>query len=435
MSYLEYLNPLSYFNLNELNETHPPIINQDNNNKIELLTNEIPINSRTAIQLNSINKKKINIHKIACGQDYIVLLMQDGTLYVQGDNQFGQLGTGDNKNRIKFTKLNITNVVDVVCGANHTIILLDNGRVMSCGSNKFGQLGINDRSYINEFTDLYTLKDSEGYEFELIFNVIQIACFENTTFILRQNNTLFATGDNSFGQLGLGDYVNRKIFTQVNLDTNVQIKKIACGNKHTFILMKDSTVYCCGYNDFIDHPEVRKYTSQNTFIKHVFKNVININCGHSSSFITTNDNITRVCGDNINGQLGIGECENFENNNNNIFDNFYVLDSTNVINYISAYNSTYKFGKYNSAVCGSNKNYKLGIVQDNLSYFEKINNFKLNISQIACTEKQTLLLVKNYGKYKNDVIFICGHNLKYNLCKDVNRLHLFTLVTLDNFDD
>ena len=65
--------------------------------------------------------------------------------------------------------------------------------------------------------------------------------------ILKNDGTLWGTGYNKNGQLGLGDTTDRTTFTQVTTNAN-DIKSIYCGENHTLILKNDGTLWGCGLN-------------------------------------------------------------------------------------------------------------------------------------------------------------------------------------------
>ncbi|MGX4236244.1 hypothetical protein ACWJV2_19540, partial [Clostridioides difficile] len=50
---------------------------------------------------------------------------------------------------------------------------------------------------------------------------------------------------NSSGQLGLGDTVNRNVFTKVDIDN---VKDVICGGNQTFVIKNDGGIWSCGSN-------------------------------------------------------------------------------------------------------------------------------------------------------------------------------------------
>ena len=66
--------------------------------------------------------------------------------------------------------------------------------------------------------------------------------------ILKNDGTLWGCGWNSYGQLGLGDTNNRNTFTQITTNTD-DIKSVYCGWKHTLILENDGTLWGTGWNE------------------------------------------------------------------------------------------------------------------------------------------------------------------------------------------
>jgi len=79
------------------------------------------------------------------GNNHFVALKADGTVWTWGRNAEGQLGLGDNKNKVEATKTNMKNVIDIAAGVQHTIVLKSDGTVWTTGYNNYGQLG--DRNY------------------------------------------------------------------------------------------------------------------------------------------------------------------------------------------------------------------------------------------------------------------------------------------------
>ena len=60
------------------------------------------------------------------------------------------------------------------------------------------------------------------------------------------NGTIKSCGYNMYGQLGLNDLVDKKVFTDV---PNIAgVKQISCGYSHIILLMNDGTIKSCGSN-------------------------------------------------------------------------------------------------------------------------------------------------------------------------------------------
>ena len=79
--------------------------------------------------------------------------------------------------------------------------------MFACGYNGGGQLGLGDTTNRNTFTAVPALPDGKVAK-----QVIMSSCH---TMILAEDGTVFASGINDNGRLGLGDTTNRNTFTAV----------------------------------------------------------------------------------------------------------------------------------------------------------------------------------------------------------------------------
>ena len=243
-----------------------------------------------------------SIKQVACGDRFTFILTENNQLWACGQNRFGQLGLGDNRGKKTFTKLDWTggSIKQVACGSSHTIVLTDDNTLWACGENRFGQLGLGDNTNINTLTKL----DWTGGAIK------QIACGDRFTFILTENNQLWACGQNNFGQLGLGDNTDRNILTKLNW-TDGYIKQFACGDRFTFILAENNQLWACGDNEkgqlgLGDHNDSNILTKLNW----TDGSIKQVACGSSHTFVVTNDNQLWACGMNRLGQLGLGDNQN-----------------------------------------------------------------------------------------------------------------------------
>lgn len=90
--------------------------------------------------------KDFNIIQIACGKNHSVFLTDTFLVYACGNNQHGQLGIG---NRFNLLSLSFPARIDfyghttkkIGCGDNFTVLLNNNGEMYTCGSSEYGQIG------------------------------------------------------------------------------------------------------------------------------------------------------------------------------------------------------------------------------------------------------------------------------------------------------
>jgi alpha-tubulin suppressor-like RCC1 family protein len=156
-----------------------------------------------------------------------------------GRNFEGQLGLGSADTTIRPAPVQIgsaANWVQIACGAAHSVAIKSDGTLWAWGNNYYGQLGD---------TTLVT----RGYPYQIWMagaNWSQVACGDNFTIAIKSNGTIWGWGDNTHGQLGNGTTTNRKSPFQIGTDTNWA--KVACGGSHTIAIKKDGTLWAWGYN-------------------------------------------------------------------------------------------------------------------------------------------------------------------------------------------
>ncbi len=112
------------------------------------------------------------------------------------------------------------------------------------GSNQNGQLGFNKNiEHIPVPSVIY---------FQTKEQIKQISCGTEHSFAVSVNNELFGWGLNLWGQLGLGDFENRrepeKIALEKIFQKNELIVDIECGPLHSVIISNLNRGYSCGYN-------------------------------------------------------------------------------------------------------------------------------------------------------------------------------------------
>ena len=105
------------------------------------------IHRKSPEKISFIENEKIQFQSISAGSDHSMLLDTDGFVYTFGCNVWGQLGLGDNKNRFIATKIpNLHSITYISAFANHSMVYNHQyGYVWSFGNNQYGQLGTGDK--------------------------------------------------------------------------------------------------------------------------------------------------------------------------------------------------------------------------------------------------------------------------------------------------
>lgn len=85
---------------------------------------------------------------IACGDNYSMARSLTGALFSWGNNQYGQLGIGNQHSQpspVQVSELKAKRVSKVACGSSHSVVVLKDSReVLSWGKGTSGQLGHGD---------------------------------------------------------------------------------------------------------------------------------------------------------------------------------------------------------------------------------------------------------------------------------------------------
>ena len=99
-----------------------------------------------SVQYSFVSLSKSIFTDISCGMNHSIFLDSKGRVFSCGDNQFGQLGLGKKKDRAFYTSLNrirdIPPISQISSLQNHSICIDEEGTAWVFGKNNFGQLGL-----------------------------------------------------------------------------------------------------------------------------------------------------------------------------------------------------------------------------------------------------------------------------------------------------
>jgi alpha-tubulin suppressor-like RCC1 family protein len=130
----------------------------------------------------------------------------------------------------------LTPRADLAGGASHTVALHTDRSLWAWGDGSFGQLGIGGQSSVEE--PMRVGADADW---------VRVACGGNHTVAIKTDGSLWAFGQNSFGQLGTGGFGNAA--TPVRIGVSKDWQSVSGGATHTAALKSDGTLWTWGGNE------------------------------------------------------------------------------------------------------------------------------------------------------------------------------------------
>ncbi|MCX7759483.1 MAG: stalk domain-containing protein, partial [bacterium] len=241
---------------------------------------------------------------IAAGKNHNLAIKSNGDVYAWGDNSSGQLGDGTkNSHNTPVLVNNLSQIYSsqvgnkvIAAGNNHSLALRVDGTVWAWGDNTYGQLG-----------DGTNISKSEPVEVPGLHSIIGIAAGENHSMALQADGTVWVWGDNKYGQLGNGTTKSSNRPIDINIYKNTAI---ASGGNHCLALQANGDVYAWGKNTDGQLGD-GTMTQRNipTKVKEL-EPVIKIAAGSNHSLAITDEFDAYTWGRNAEGQLGDGTTKN-----------------------------------------------------------------------------------------------------------------------------
>lgn len=185
------------------------------------------------------------------------------------------------------------NAQQLAAGGRHSLIICKDSTVESWGYNGFGQLGVGD-----------ILERHSGTTVQNVNKVIQVAGGLFHSLFLLEDGTVMSCGRNGPGNLGDGTNTNQLIPVPVKNLTEVQ--QVAGGGEHSIFLKKDGTVWSCGLNS---SGQLGNGSNQNSNVPVQvtgLDNVVQVSAGAEFSLFLKKDGTVWACGHNGFGQFGNG---------------------------------------------------------------------------------------------------------------------------------
>lgn len=294
--------------------------------------------------------------------------------------------------------------------ADHLFVYTPQGAMdlYAWGNNETGQLGIGYSTKKN-YMKGYTLSGClQKINFNFSAPIKSVVCGKKYSICLTEAGYVYSWGNNSVGQLGLGDMIDKHSPQKIEL-SNVVI--INCGSNYT-IAYENGNFY--GWDESYHGEFGFSYVgnwNKPTLLSWFYKNVLQISCGESHILCLTTDCIIGW-GNNSRGQLGsaIDLYDGLEKYNP-IEITFFKENKIEIISikcgkhqtmFLSAVDEIY--------VCGDD-----GCTQSDETDYNEVYGIKKlyvkfnNIKEIDCGGHNKVVLTKDGKSYLNYVRFIYGN--------------------------
>ncbi len=197
------------------------------------------------VQVNALPEGRTAV-QIAGGREHSLALASDGTVWAWGNGYYGQLGYGGNgnvysPNRVNLSPLGGRTVIAIASGYYHSVALAGDGTVWAWGHGFNGELGNGSGGLA--YTPIQVTPVWGAGRMP-----VSIATGIGHTIALMNDGTIWAWGDNYYGQIGNGTTADAYYPTAVNLSPlgSQTIKTIAAGGFHNYVLATDGSLWGWG---------------------------------------------------------------------------------------------------------------------------------------------------------------------------------------------
>jgi alpha-tubulin suppressor-like RCC1 family protein len=184
-----------------------------------------------------------NWKQVSCSGASTAAIKTDGTLWLWGYNTYGQLGDATNFDRSSpvQTIAGGTNWKQVAVGYVHTAAIKTDGSLWVWGDNRYGQLG--DSTTVTKYSPVQTITGGTNWK-QVSNNIYQITA-------IKTDGTLWLWGYNAYGQLGDSTVVNKSSPVQT-IAGGTNWKQLASGNDlyQMSAIKTDGTLWTWGYNPY-----------------------------------------------------------------------------------------------------------------------------------------------------------------------------------------
>jgi len=238
-----------------------------------------------------------NWSKVSAKGNFTLAIKTDNTLWAWGMGTNGQLGVG-NASLSSPVQLGSPGAwANISAGTNHSAGIASTGALWVWGLNTTGELGLgNITSY------------SSPQQVGSNTNWTSVATGSNFTCgISGTPGSLWAWGDNSFGQAGQNSITPSKISSPVQIGSGTTWYQVACGTSHVVAIKVDGSLWAWGNNAGGQLGQNDTASRSSPVQIGALSNWIKVYAGSAQSMAIKADGTVWAWGANAGGILGLGD--------------------------------------------------------------------------------------------------------------------------------
>ena len=228
--------------------------------------------------------------KVAIGDGHSIFVLKGDYAYTTGRGGSGQLANGNTNNQSNYS-FALSNVKAVAADKITPLFLLNDGSLYGSGGNDSGQLGLNHENNQTWPTQI------------LASGVKSISAQNSHTLVVRNDGSLWGTGANNHYQLGLNDNIKRSQLTQI---VSSGVKESKSGGAFSLFIKEDGSLWGMGNSNF-GQLGMGDNNTHTTPVEIVPTGVRQVSAGQRHSLFIKNDGSVWGMGSNENGRLGLSD--------------------------------------------------------------------------------------------------------------------------------
>jgi alpha-tubulin suppressor-like RCC1 family protein len=183
------------------------------------------------------------VMQVAAGRMHSAALLDNGLVYTWGCGTDGALGHGNKTNQLTpklVEKLKNKKAVDIACGRDYTVVVMDDGSVYSFGRDGNGQLGQGRQSLV--------VSDPKKVAIPSMEKAMKVAAGDAHVVLATESGKVFSWGDGQQGQLGHGTNTNIYLPREIEyfIEEKEKITDVAAGASHSGCISEDGKLYLFG---------------------------------------------------------------------------------------------------------------------------------------------------------------------------------------------